>query len=790
MNKYIKTLFLTLIIFLSYKSSILACGPYFPEYIYDPEQILKDYYPLFNGVGSTDFKNNPILNQNYEVITPMWGPEYLLPIFLVSKDKELSDEIKGVWAKYLNQQYNQSTSSVIDNKSESTETLIRRWFELRSKYSDTKSEQIEPYIKSLTSTYWCEYRQLPPQLTNAIERLTKLESKFNKDQLAQWINYQDGMLNECLNETDINQFFSPLPIKLTESRGWQNFVLSINKIFGIKSENNFLPNEMVEENEYQVAASEYYKENYDKAIDLFKKIYTNKKHVRREEAALSLGWSYIGQANKLYELDLKNESKVAEKNQIKNLKSAQQHYEAIIADSSLSEIKFEANKYLDYVLYRTDPVNRLSRAGNVLLTTSDPTEFIRNLDDYITLWYKYFYNHIANQKDVPEYGQYFKKIRESGDEFSQWLLAWIDPQSITLDQSIGKYNETKSLLWLFVAQRQTTPDHKQWTLINDEIKKISSNSPFYLTSQYYNLKSQLLDSKLKAITGESIKKLISQSEKDKQYSAQNLFKGLMFDMSDDIMEKQKYSVMNYLFSYDNYWDLNAWPPYYENSSYGINHKEALISHEMKKILASLEMNKLNDFLSNENIFTPKIKQYLRLSLFTKSILNDKPEIAQNMAVLLAKNNNEISRDITPFIKSTNTSERNFLANKFILSYPEITDVGNEYFDEFLLYDIPAIKTIDNFRRNWLFEKDSAEFFSYRLEQGSTAPDVLTANKISNTIIDFAISNPTHPAVPESLHQLVDFGHYGPGRDSKRAFQLLHTNYPSSYWTKQTPYWYE
>ena len=62
--------------------------------------------------------------------------------------------------------------------------------------------------------------------------------------------------------------------------------------------------------------------------------------------------------------------------------------------------------------------------------------------------------------------------------------------------------------------------------------------------------------------------------------------------------------------------------------------------------------------------------------------------------------------------------------------------------------------------------------------------------IDSTVIEFASKNPQYRLVPETLSKLVDFAHFGPGASGQRAFQLLHTNYPGSYWAKQTPYWYE
>jgi len=716
MSKSIKILFLFLTISLLYKSSVFACAPGFPEYIYDSSQILTDYYPLIQGVGSSDYNTNPLLNHNFEVIAPILGPEYLLPAYLASINKEMPEAVKDAWAKY---------------------TTDRGYYaRIKRNEPDAKETSVDSPIIS-------------------------------------------------------TEIYSPTI--------WQKLIAPFDSIFN-KSNSSEEMN-----NEYKLAADEYYKGNYDQSIRLFSKIYKNKKQINRNNAALSLGWSYIAKANQQYEKDLKVESKDAEKNHTNNLIIAQKYYGKILNDTSLSDVKLEIDKYYDYVLYRTDPVARLTRASNTMLTTADPKEFLRNLNDYIPLWYKYFYSHLAYQKEIPKFKEYSQNIKESGDEFSQFLLAWTDLSSNSLDQNINKYKETKSPLWLIIVQRQIATGNKQWSYINDEIKKIPSNSPFFLTAQYYNLSAQASDSNLKESIKPLITNLITQTGKNGQYGAQNLFNSLMFKLSDSLADKQEYSLMNNLNSYWTFWDSTSWAPYYQYLNYENTekNKEYFISYDMKNILSSTDNEKLNELLSKENIFTPEIKQYLRLVLFTKSVLDNQFDISKNMAVLLAKNNQIISKDLSAFIKSKNSEEQKFLAAKFILDYPEITDVMSKSFDEFSLYDVKTIKEIDNFRRNWSFEDKCvmdhypSSYEKYEeLKNTKINSDDLIVNKISQIIIDFATKNPKHKLIPETLSQVVDLVHYGTCKDkksaeyAKSAFQFLHTSYSNNYWAKQTPYWYE
>jgi hypothetical protein len=375
----------------------------------------------------------------------------------------------------------------------------------------------------------------------------------------------------------------------------------------------------------------------------------------------------------------------------------------------------------------------------------------------------------------------------------------------TLDQNIGNYKETNLPIWLVLSQRQIDTNNQQWAYINDEISKIKDDSPFYLTAQYYNLLAKSKDIKNKESIKPIIDNLISQTNNSQQFIAQNLFNDLMFNLTDSLIEKQKYSLMNIVDFYWTEWDSISFPPYYQylNESDIYKEKQYFLSYKMKEMLVKTDIDKLNDFLSNENIFNPKNKQYLRLGLYIKSILNNRLDISKNMSQLLAKNNALLAKDLSAFNRSQNIEEQIFLAAKFILDYPGITDVNSQSFDEFSVYNVENIKEIDNYRRNWDFEDDCVMYGypDYYEEKDKTkglnidSKDLLT-NKIGEIVINYATKNPEHGLVPEALSKVVDLVHYGSCADkqspeyAKRSFQFLHLNYPNSYWAKQTPYWYE
>ncbi len=67
-------------------------------------------------------------------------------------------------------------------------------------------------------------------------------------------------------------------------------------------------------------------------------------------------------------------------------------------------------------------------------------------------------------------------------------------------------------------------------------------------------------------------------------------------------------------------------------------------------------------------------------------------------------------------------------------------------------------------------------------------------KLVEKVLAWAKASPDDQRIPEALHYVVRATRYGCGDDktssySKQAFQLLHSRYPKSEWTKRTPYFY-
>lgn len=114
--------------------------------------------------------------------------------------------------------------------------------------------------------------------------------------------------------------------------------------------------------------------------------------------------------------------------------------------------------------------------------------------------------------------------------------------------------------------------------------------------------------------------------------------------------------------------------------------------------------------------------------------------------------------------------------------------------------------VDQFRDNWFCgwaaaPKAGAPFLSaaekQQLDRELAQRDRLPSSPtgLGRIAIDWASKHPEDPRSPEALYQVVHATRYGcgdkqNGEISKSAFTLLHQRWPSSPWTRQTPYWYQ
>ncbi|MBI5621212.1 hypothetical protein HY949_05580 [Candidatus Gottesmanbacteria bacterium] len=189
----------------------------------------------------------------------------------------------------------------------------------------------------------------------------------------------------------------------------------------------------------------------------------------------------------------------------------------------------------------------------------------------------------------------------------------------------------------------------------------------------------------------------------------------------------------------------------------------------------------------------------------------------------ASSNPTLKKDIAPFRAATSDEAKKFGAVFFLLDYAGVGNTIDYRFEDTLAGDF-TVKGIDNYRRNWwcggkpdeslmpgngawltidskserenvLLRFFSAEEIAQATKENFKIQSTMAPNYLSSVVIDYALQHSQDQRVSRALHRTVVSTRVPMCADketteySKRAFQLLHNNYPNNYWTNETPYWY-
>jgi len=774
---------------------VLACGPFFPRYIYTPEDIEKERDPfLFVDI-------NSFLNSNYEIILSGWDPRSLYPIYRDLINNKLSQQEK----EQLLRHYNQEFYDVYQQLDEA----IASWKEAR-KIATKEDVEIGTYK---CEDYSCYVNCLPDAFLTAANILKERSKIYNSEELKIWLEGQDKVFSNCgtpesigfgpsafaasiqqsMNTVEnqslfskIRNFFSKIFTKIVNF--FQNlFTKKITKPEEKISTQNLL---LKYDQEYQTAATYFYKDNFDEAEKIFKDITDNQNNPWRAYAALALGRTYIRKGQSEYKKcwRLENWRREFEEKALQirdeQFKKAKAQFENILKDSSLSSVHEGARSLLNFVNFRIDSKKRFKDAEGILLASHNPKEIVNNLEDFSLL-----FSQFRNDE---------KYILEKGEDLSQWIYVWRDSNQSNLKFALEKYQQTKSLPWLLASLKLMTPEHPLRDEIIRESLKIPKDSPAYLTANYYRLRLLIkaggnveeirrdIDSMLKTIPKESS-------------IVKNYFNDLRTLVAKNLTESLSYSLRKVVVVKTDIISQTSEEVY-------------LIDGKIKQLFNEfLPLEKWTKVALANDIFSPEIIKQIRLITFVRAVLLDDFGTAEKIANLLVSTDSTLKEDLSGFFRAKNYNEKKFTTALFILKYYRLNHKLDSRLDE-MLVDNSSVKEKDLYRRNWWCSyPPQYGYKSYELNNLTkfiSSEEIQTAklenekiyktvapNYLSEVVINYALENPNDSRVPKALHLAVMSTRSTECKDEKtsefsqRAFQVLHSNYPNNYWTQQTPYWY-
>lgn len=771
---------------------VLACGPFFPNYIMTPEDI-DGYYPLQD-------KESFINSSNYQIVLSKWGPEYLFYIYRDLSGDKLSPEVrKSLLTYYENRGFGTSNDWL---SSDSGSSAVGEWKIARKLVVNQDVDIYTTQQKDFANYTNC-YDDAFRIATETLKSRLKI---YSKEQMKTWLAGQDAVFANCGQPAAYGVKKLPLAASIGNAvfsaffqRIWQgtkHFFVGIGHFFKnlfVKKDvvpsspeiTSFPPEQLLKyDQEYQQAAADFYRNDFTTAEKEFQVIANEEQSPWRAYAALALSRTYIRM------LRLGNLSRTdAEKTAL--LQKAQAQLNSILENQSLAQAHNGARLLLGYVDYRLDPKKRLQDAGKILLVSNNPEEVLNNLDDLSNILFKFNEYRSATTS-------------EGGGDFLQWAYAWRDQSPEALELSLQKYQQTKSLPWLLASlENMTTGNPLKGQIIADSLK-IPENSPIYLTANYYRLKLAISDNNLEQAR-KDIDKILNSSAVSGQPIFENYFRDLRMMVSEDLNTALANSPRKVL-AVDYGYDGRAPGPVKEHES------ALLLDNKAKQFFNEFLPNeKWVEIVSSEKVFGAPITKQIRLAAFVRAVLLDDFASAKKIADLLAASDSELKKDLSDFLRAEQYSDKKFAAVLFILQYPRLDCRLNASSDEILINE-SSLKEVDNFRRNWWDSRSYTyqkkynnvdifkKFISIQgIEQAKTEnlklQGLVAPNYLADIVINYALNNLSDERVANALYLAVQATRFAGERDEKttefsqKAFQILHDNFPASYWTQQTPYWY-
>jgi hypothetical protein len=785
-RRFIASLALSTLV-ISCLKPVAACGPFTEE-------------AILSYSSNPDLPLKKFLDGELGVIRPTWNKSYLVVAYRTLSDKPFTsqqrDAVYRLWRSRIQTSAfsdNADSGNPTESKSKKLSSL-ELWMKERDTVPDTKPVKIEQE-RSIPSSYDaylnCPDNSFDTATDNLKKKISKhgVTSAFVKD----WVSAQDLVFCHCGTPGGQSAIFDakksapppepPFPSQATDSKD----------------------SEARQDRAYQNAAALFYAEQYDRAFKEFGEISNELNNPYAKISRYMMPRCLIRKATM---------TKLSDEALHSHYVEAEKLLRTMIADSSMAELKRACEDLLGFVLYRNEPENRLKELSVQLVSTDSSVtqdQYFRSFDDYTRL--------LDSLEGAPTdpYETKSEKMAKvptisKDDDLTNWIVTWERNDSSCFSYAVDRWHQTHSPAWLLAAMHVAPLDKKQTDELLQAAGSVPPESSAYLSVNYESARLHILRKEI----AEAIKEcedFKSVALKRQLWSAANLFMDLRGKAPIDVSQFVENSVrVPAIFAFnDEYLDEQFSPNFRKKKKadfvFGIINAAYLNERVPLKMLVDMSTSEklpaklrvdaeqatwvravlLNDYSSQDKLLPALQRDYPKLaSLIKATATGSEADRKFASAYLILKN-----PGMRPYITAGTPREEEigkldtFSDNWWNSNLPDqnitYTDGG----------DIVKSKVADSDYPNLLTPAQS--------KQGLVDKKQLLASGAGPTFLctvvaDYAASHKSDPRVPEALHLAVRASHYGAREknttpQSKKCFNLLHTNYPKSPYTANTPYYY-
>ena len=523
--------------------------------------------------------------------------------------------------------------------------------------------------------------------------------------------------------------------------------------------------------QYQTAAALFYGGEYKEAAEAFRSVARN----------TASPWRGSGQY--LAARALLREGTVGGDNDA--LAAAEKALDQILSDPAQQRWHASARGLLDFVRGHLRPQDRMTELGESLVKPQPGPAFSQALTDYTALW------------DREE------KAPASRSELADWITAF---QAGDAAHAIERWRAGGNAAWLAAALVGVNPADPAAPELAAAARKIAAGSPAYATAAFHGIRvltARNQPDEARKWADEALAASLG-------VPAHNAFlaerMALARDFTDFLRQAPRKPVA-----------ANDWMPdaKIEDSSLTFDWDAADAFNSKLPLRYWIEA-------AGSEALPRRMRGEIARAGWVRAALLDRPQQARELARLNAKLNPDLAGSMRGYQAEQAPDAARFDAAYTMLRNPGLAPIVRTGFGRETKVDQK-----DDLRDNWWVlqqakssprampwvwpgaagegsehrdvaapaflppaERAEGERESKSLETNAAiAPDYLCAQSIS-----WARAHRGDPRVPEALYLCVratHFGMTGPGTSawSRRAFQLLHAQYPGSEWTAKTKYWY-
>jgi hypothetical protein len=535
---------------------------------------------------------------------------------------------------------------------------------------------------------------------------------------------------------------------------------------------------------YQIAAANFYSTNFDEALKGFEAIRADSKSP----------WSTIAPYLIARTL-LRKASLGPDESRTATLTQAESQFKKVLADKRLTTLHATTERLLNLVRLRLRPAERRAELAQVLLNKKPNEHLKQDLWDYTIL--------LDGVVDSTE-SQKPKVPGSETDDLTNWLLTFQAEGPEALENSLARWESTKSPLWLMSAISKAEPNHPKSAELITQGLAVNAKSAAFLGTRFHVVR--LLAGAGKVAQARTIlDEVLTSSRAGMDQSTLNLFIGQKMKLATNLTEFLKNAPRKPA--------ALSW----NDDGREIPADEAEIAEEAKTLRGRLllDMDAANALnvrfpvvvlkeAAQSKVLPEALQRDLVQSTWLRAVMLGDFKTADELVPTLRAQVPALTALLNEYSSATQPDAKLFSAIYAWLKFPGLEPVvdggiGRE----------TALNEQDSYRDNWWCafitseaKNSSAPAFLKPAEVQMAAKESATLsalgpgpNYLCKQTVQWANKNPTDPRAAEALHLAVVSTRYGctdkeTGRWSKAAFDVLHRRYPNSSWAKKTPYWFK